>query len=237
MRMRQTALSVSSVGHAGLMMRPAEIPRASDDIGHIFRSMRSAMNVSRETIARRLATSPSIIDGFETGALRALPHWKETSRIIRGYCEMLRIDPEPLLWRMREQLSAPSAPPRPMVAAPPAPRPQTVPWPGAGAPAAAAPMSRSRREKPTAPPRRRTGRLFAASAPIALLLGAAILTQVAPGPIYRAVGLLPRMIEWPARALLDRIVLLSAPTREGLKWIEVGDPRLRKADKLHTSTR
>jgi hypothetical protein len=39
------------------------------------------------------------------------------------------------------------------------------------------------------------------------------------------------------RAGLDYVVLLMAPRRDGLKWIEVGDPRLRKADKLPTSTR
>jgi len=32
-------------------------------------------------------------------------------------------------------------------------------------------------------------------------------------------------------------VLITAPRRDGLRWIEVGDPRLRKADKLDTSTR
>jgi hypothetical protein len=36
---------------------------------------------------------------------------------------------------------------------------------------------------------------------------------------------------------LDQVMLLTAPRREGLRWIEVGDPRLRKADKLQISTR
>src|SRR4029078_7623488 len=64
----------------------------------IFVNMRRAMNVSRETIARRLATHTATIEDFEAGALTALPHWKETHRIVRGYCELLRIDPEPILW-------------------------------------------------------------------------------------------------------------------------------------------
>ena len=51
------------------------------------------MNVSRETIARRLATRAATIDDFEAGAVTALPHWKETERIVRGYCELLRLDP------------------------------------------------------------------------------------------------------------------------------------------------
>jgi hypothetical protein len=51
------------------------------------------------------------------------------------------------------------------------------------------------------------------------------------------VGLLPGVIEAPARTGLDYVVLLTATRREGLKWIEVSDPRLRKADKLPTSPR
>jgi hypothetical protein len=91
----------------------------------------------------------------------------------------------------------------------------------------------------THPPsrRHRARTLFALSAPIALLAGVAILAQVMPGPIYRVVGWLPRAIESPLRAGLDYLVLLTAPRRDGLKWIEVGDPQLRKADKLSTSPR
>jgi hypothetical protein len=232
MRMRQIPANASSVGHPGLALQFAEPSRGQDEIGHIFRSMRSAMNVSRQTIARRLATSTSTIDSFEAGALPALPHWKETARIVRGYCELLRIDPEPLLWRMREQLNAQTNQAPPNGAARP-PRSQVAPW-ARTRPAAPA----VRPEKVPAPARRRTVRtMFAASAPIAIAVGVAILTQVAPGAIYRAVGLLPGLIGSPARAGLDRVMLLTAPTREGLRWIEVGDPRLRKADKLQTSTR
>ena len=82
--------------------------------------MRRRMNVSRETIARRLATSRSTIEDFETGAVASLPHWKETERIVRGYCELLRLDPEPVLWRIRSQLDGCPA----SAAAEPAQRPQ-----------------------------------------------------------------------------------------------------------------
>ena len=228
----------ASVTAAGWCRRPTvgavgEMPPGRDDqIGQIFRNMRSAMKVSRETIARRLATSPSTIDNFEAGAIAALPHWKETTRIIRGYCELLRMDPEPILWRIGDQLRAPAGPANPRVSAPP--------------PAAAGgplrilgdhgPEAGLRRARPSR--RRRTVRtLFALSAPIAVVAGVALLAQVVPGPVYRGVGLLPGFIESPARAGLDYVMLLTAPRREGLKWIEVGDPRVRKADKLQTSTR
>ena len=237
MRMRSTAANAPSAGHSGMALHFAEHPRGQDDqIGHIFRSMRSAMNVSRETIARRLATSTATIDSFEAGSLPGLPHWKETARIIRGYCEMLRIDPEPLLWRMREQFNRPASPARPDVGAPQQSRP-AAPW-ARPKPPPDATGARPERTKGRARPRRRAVHmLFAASAPITIAAAVAILTQVAPGPMYRGIGMLPSLIATPVRAGLDHIVVLTAPKREGLKWIEVGDPRLRKADKLQTSTR
>ena len=213
---------------------PAGETRAGRDeqIGQIFRNMRSAMGVSRETIARRLATNPSTIDNFEAGAIAALPHWKETARIVRSYCVLLRMDHEPILRRIHDQLAVLASQPRP--ANPPPPRvlrsvrttPRTAP-PAAEAASTRAEPSRGRRARA----------LFALSAPIAFLVGVAILAQVMPRPVYRAVGLLPGPVASPARAGLDYVLLLTAPRRDGLRWIEIGDPQLRKADKLSTSPR
>jgi len=63
------------------------------------------------------------------------------------------------------------------------------------------------------------------------------LTHLAPRPLYRAAILLPDPLESAVRAGLDSVILLTAPHREGLKWIDVGDPQLRKADKLQTTAR
>src|SRR5262245_5712185 len=221
---------VSPYAHAGAM---GEQPAGRDEqIGQMFRSMRSAMGVSRETIARRLATSPSTVDNFEAGAIAALPHWKETARIVRSYCVLLRMDHEPILRRIHDQLAVLASQPRP--ANPPPPRvlrsvrttPRTAP-PAAEAPSTLAEPSRGRRARA----------LFALSAPIAFLVGVAILAQVMPRPVYRAVSLLPGPIASPARAGLDYVLRLTAPRRDGLRWIEIGDPQLRKADKLSTSPR
>jgi DNA-binding XRE family transcriptional regulator len=237
MRTRQSPGEASDVGYGRVPSHPraagAEPSAARDEqVAQMFRGMRSAMGVSRETIARRLATSPSTVDSFEAGAIAALPHWKETARIARAYCELLRMDPEPILRRIHDGLATLASQPR-------------------SAPPAAPRVLRSVRSVRTAPPavpaqptrthppgrRHRARTLFALSAPIALLAGVAILAQVMPGPIYRVVGWLPRAIESPLRAGLDYLVLLTAPRRDGLKWIEVGDPQLRKADKLSTSPR
>ena len=207
-----------------------------EQLGQIFRNMRLAMKVSRETIARRLATSAACVDTFEAGAVAALPHAKETDRIVRGYCDLLRLDPDSILWRIRSHMQALAEPAR-----------SAAPMP---LPAAVAPTSRSARrsasvarteqgraERPKghSPYRRRTRALFALSAPVALLAALVYLAQAAPRPVYRTIALLPDPARYAVRAALDYVVLLAAPRREGLRWIEVSDPRWRKADKLKTT--
>src|SRR5262245_22926302 len=128
MRTRRSQGEASDVGYgrASSHLRavaPAETPAARDEqIGQMFRSMRSAMAVSRETIARRLATSPATVDNLEAGAIAALPHGKETARIVRAYCELLRMDPGPILRRIHDRLASLASQPRPPPAHPTTPR-------------------------------------------------------------------------------------------------------------------
>jgi transcriptional regulator with XRE-family HTH domain len=207
-----------------------------EQLGQIFRDMRLTMKVSRETIARRLAASPSTIDNFEAGAVTALPHGKETERIVRGYCEFLRLDPEPILRRIRDHLQALASQARDArsTQATRTPTPTTA----GQAASRSRPVARSEGAKARAPRRRLRARtLFALSAPVALIAAVVYLAHAAPRPAYRALALLPDPAEAAVRAGLDYIVLMTAPRRDGLRWIEVGDPRLRKADKLQTSTR
>src|SRR5262245_35312522 len=207
-------------------------------LGQIFRNMRLAMKVSRETIARRLATSTICVDNFEAGAVAALPHAKETDRIVRGYCELLRLDPEPILWRIRSHMQALA---QQASAAAPMPLPSgIVPTTGGrsarrSAPVARPPRTRSERATSNAPRRRRTRALFALSAPVALLAALVYVAHAVPRPVYRTIALLPDPAGHAVRAALDYVVLLTAPRREGLRWIEVSDPRLRKANKLPTT--
>ena len=85
--------------------------------------------------------------------------------------------------------------------------------------------------------RRRARTLFVLTAPIALLAGAIYVAQTAPGEVYGAIRLLPDPIASPVRAGFDYFMLLTAQRRDGLKWLDAGDPRARKADKLQTGTR
>jgi hypothetical protein len=199
-----------------------------EQLGQIFRNMRLAMKLSREAMARRLATSAFVVDSFEAGAVTALPHWKETARIVGGYCELMRLDSEPILWRIRSQLQAVANHARPKTVRSAAPLP----------PVASVPGRRTVRASERPERRRRRARtLFVLSAPIALLAGMIYMAQATPGQVYGAIALLPQAVASPLRVGVDYLVLLTAPRRDGLKWVEVGDPRLRKADKLQTGTR
>jgi hypothetical protein len=204
-----------------------------EELGQIFRNMRLTLKVSRETIARRLATTVSTIDNFEAGAVTALPHGKETERIVRGYGELLRVDPEPIFWRIRGHMQALASQAR--SAAPRAVPTQTTA--GRAAPRSR-PVVKSERAKIRSPRRRLGARtLFALSAPVALIAAVVYLAHAAPRPLYRAIALLPDPAGSAVRAGVDYLVHITAPRREGLRWIEVSDPRLRKVDKLQTSTR
>jgi cytoskeletal protein RodZ len=204
-------------------------------IGHIFRNMRLSMRASRDMISRRLATSPSTIDDFEAGAIAALPHWKETTRIVRGYCELLRVDPEPILWRIRSHLDAAAHHTKPRAPAPErfAPVRVAVTPPANAAPEIAtvpSPQSMQRR-------RRRTRQLLAFTAPIVLMAALVYLAITASKVVYTPLQMLPGQIALPLRAGLDYLVMLAAPRRDGLLWIEVSDPRSRKGDKLLSPAR
>jgi hypothetical protein len=179
--------------------------------------MRAATRLTRAAVAQRLATTAATIENLEMGAVAALPHWPETVRIVRSYCEILRLDPEPLLWRIQQLLRGGDE----------APTRSTRPPP---------PALRRERAQARAPRRRRRSlrKILLVGTPPMLVAGLLYWVSTAPAPFYRAIPLLPAAWEGQARAGLDAFVLYSAPHRDGLRWIDVGDPRLRKVDKLRT---
>jgi hypothetical protein len=240
---------------AALQALPEGADEAGRDaeLGRIFRTMRATMNVSRDAIARRLAVAVATIDTFEAGAVAAFPHGRETERIVRGYCELLRVDPQPILWRIGACLRALAAPAPPVSASawpPPAARPAAARvrndaaarrWPpgewvsrriAGWRNGANAGQGRARGRG-----RRRRGTLVALCLPLTIAGAMLLAIAAAPAAFYRGVPLLPWRLQGPARTGVDRLLLLIAPRRDGLRWVDVGDPRLRKADKLETLAR
>jgi len=227
MRMRQPAVgSRDARAHGPSQRASSGLAAASGrdpQIGHIFRNMRAATRLSRDAIARHLATTSATIEDLEMGAVFALPHWRETVRIVRSYCELLRLDPEPLLWRIQLLLRGGG-------------NSEDAPATGPYRP----PPPALRRDRPRAHVGRGgrgARRMLVLSAPPVVVAALSYWASTAPAPLYRGISLLPSSVAGPARAGLDSFVLYSAPRRDGLRWIDVGDPRLRKVDKLPTNPR
>lgn len=223
MRTRQPAAGTRDARANGALPRAgssavARAPGRDTQLGNIFRNMRAATRLSREALARRLATTPATIEDLEMGAIFALPTWRETVRIVRSYCELLRLDPEPVLWRMQQVLRGGGN----------GEDPQTRP-PGPPPPALRKTRARAHAARRSGPSVRR---VLILGAPPIVVAALAYWASAAPAPIYRAITLLPPSLAGPARAALDTFVLYSAPRRDGLRWIDVGDPRVRKVDKL-----
>jgi hypothetical protein len=234
MRTRLPAAELPETGLRGRALPFTSASRVPEPASHgrdpqiaqIFRNMRAATRLSREVLARHLATTPSTIEDLESGAVASLPHWRETSRIVRSYCEILRLDPQPILWHIQKRLEAAGT-----QVEPPA-RTGRTQSPGAPPPI----LRRDRTERrQSGRTRRRARTMFALSAPLVAAAAALYIAQAIPAPVYRLVGVLPAPLAGAARAGMDTLVLYSAPRRDGLRWVDVGDPQLRKVDKLQSA--
>jgi hypothetical protein len=77
----------------------------------------------------------------------------------------------------------------------------------------------------------RTGRLlFAIAVPVGLLV---LLSQTSV--LEAAVAQLPPSVARIVRGAQDYVTLQLAPVRDGMRWIDVRDPRSRRSDKLRTT--
>jgi hypothetical protein len=210
-------------------------------LGAIFRNMRRILNVPAPVLARHLSTSPSTIGLLEAGSLAALPPWPETTRIIHAYCALLRADPQPILRHIAGRLTTSAAPRASATAS------TTISsgisrhnaLPPRTAPSSAMPAQRAPAEATTSSPgRRRTARrLFALSAPAALVAAVVAMVQMMPKPVRAVIEMLPHPIKSSVDAGIEFILLQTAVRRDGLLWIEVRDPQTRKADKLEAAQR
>lgn len=92
-------------------------PDVDEDIGRLFCEMRRAVGGTAEEIADRLRAEPTTIAALEEGAIRALPEWPETERVVSDYAALLSLDATPILDRLRSQLY-PQGPAAPRMEAP-----------------------------------------------------------------------------------------------------------------------
>jgi transcriptional regulator with XRE-family HTH domain len=219
-------------------------------IAYEFGRMRADLRLTVPALARRIGTDVSVINNFENGATDQLPQWQETVRIVEGYAMMLGTDPSRILSRLL--LSQPVAPgrsdPTHRVGALPIPAlPDTAAYHGPYGEQGNATTRRSRsRAEDTdgeqdddrrSRRRRRTRRLMALSFPVALIAGLGWWAQTSPRAMYNLANAMPSALQTPMLASANFLMMRVAPSRDGLRWIDVDDPRVRKGDKLRQANR
>lgn len=220
------------------------------EIGALFRDLRRVLKVPLPELARSVGTKIEVIEALEQGQLAKLPPWEETARIVTALTGLARIDPRPVLAIMRSEIwkLSPDG---------------TLSEKGSGLERAVAGLKRSAGTAraqaarlgavsglgariASAVPLAVRGRFatlggtrhgplvkVAVAVPLLLLAGIAI----GPGFVRSSVASVPGAISGLVRSIEDYVLYMRAPERDGLRWIEVDDPRSRKADKLQTSGR
>lgn len=211
------------------------------DVARFFQDLRGALGLTPMQAAQALATRIDILSALEQGQIQALPPWPETCRIVRTYAGFAGLDPRPIL-HILEQLSVaapqPAVPAR--VRAPRQPRPPLLSNLGSqSAPILKAIGGSGRRAADAARNVRRVvndhaGRpgmaLFTVTMGVALIL---LITQTAV--LEAAVSQLPPSMKRFVQGAQNYVIVRFAPVRDGLRWIDVPDPRTRRGDKLRTA--
>jgi hypothetical protein len=216
-------------------------------LASIFQDMRRGLNIPVDKLALALKTTPHVIQLLESGEVRAFPPWPETVRIVAELGRLYRVDTRPILNRIRGQVGPAG------LAQVPVTQEVTISPKAVAAtldsrhPLVRA-MSRGRRRKEASldpgaqhrakrRKRRAAKTLFTLSAPVVLLGGLVWLAQAHPWLIMQAVSVLPEPVAKVVRPAANALIVHLAPWRDGMRWIEVGDPRLRKTDKLRQASR
>jgi hypothetical protein len=224
-------------------------------LASIFRQMRAVVGVSEITMARAVGTDVAVIMDLEDGVLDQLPPWPQMVRIAERYASIARIDTRPILARLAAVAPVTTTPAStpgylaPLAASQQPVAPKIAPPGGAGAALSlrqtqdtaqaptptgrsrVAPSTRSAHDEAARQRRRRRMRRTSLIAiPLLFLLAPVVAVVAAPQPVYQFTTVLPKSMQMPLRGVLDAIVFQTAPVRDGLRWIDAGDPRLRKGD-------
>ncbi|MEQ1671006.1 MAG: helix-turn-helix domain-containing protein [Hyphomicrobium sp.] len=200
------------------------------NIARLFFDLRAALQATPQQAAAQLMTRPETVLALETGHFEAMPHWPEAARIVMAYTALAGIDGRPVLSAMAEVL-------RESAASQPAPPQAALPAQGhhhfpvdrlrqAGSalahgairlPADALKQVRERPERA----------LYAVSLPLGI-----VLLLLNTSALQAAFDHVPRPVARMAQDVRQFFQEKFAPVREGMRWIEVDDPRRRRGDKL-----
>jgi hypothetical protein len=86
----------------------AQHPSAAE-IGALFRDLRRILRLSLPELAARLGTRIDVVTALERGDLGRLPPWPETVRVVTGFTSLARIDPRPVLAIIRDHMEGSAA--------------------------------------------------------------------------------------------------------------------------------
>jgi hypothetical protein len=230
-------MAVARTSGAGAASLQPPIAVMAAEVARFFRDLRGALRLTPAQVAQALATRVDIIAALEMGQVGPLPPWPETCRIVRTYAGFAGLDPRPVLHSLEQIFTAAPRAPAPK---PHAPRRPLLPaLSERSAPIMAALGDGGRRAAEAARRARQTvndraGRpgmaLFTVTMGIALIL---LITQ--SSVLEAAVSQLPPSMKRIVRGAQDYVIVSLAPVRDGLRWIDVSDPRTRKGDKLQTT--
>lgn len=204
------------------------------DVARFFVDLRRTIGVSPAEAAAHLRTSLSTISALEQADAQNLPPWPQVQRIVSAYTAWARIDGTPVLTALgilardaeqRQQMARQAEALRPAMNASSERLRQMRAVIAESAKRLPIEALNQARERPV-----RT--FYALSVPLGLVL-VILNTDVLGG----ALSYLPGPFKATARYLHDVMAVHFAPEREGLKWIEVTDPRSRRSDRLHQHDR
>ncbi len=201
------------------------------EVAHFFRDLRTAFQMTPAEAAQRLSTRIDIIAALETGDVSGLPPWPECCRIVRTYTGPVGLDPRPILHSLETLLAIEARTPKPEPKRTLVPRLGRQGKPRQTVKTARSPILEAFWANLGWLLQGREGRaLFAIAIPVGLLV---LLTQTSV--LEAAVAQLPPSMARIVRGAQNYVTVQLAPVRDGLRWIDVRDPRSRRADKLRTA--
>jgi Helix-turn-helix domain len=198
---------------------------ARRDIAKLFFDLRLAMRMSPQEVAHHIRTTPAIIEALERGQFEVMPPWPDAARIVMAYAAIAGIDGRSLVAALAEGLRTQAAvrPQSPTMVPPHSPVKRlrhagTVLANGAKRlPAGAMKQVRERPERA----------FYAVSLPLAI-----VVLLLNTSALQAAFDHVPRPVSRMAQTVRQYFQVQFAPVREGLRWIEIDDPRRRRGDKL-----
>lgn len=199
------------------------------EIARFFADLRRVIGASPFEAAARLRTHAGVVAALERAEIESLPPWPETQRVVLGFTAWAGIDGRPVLNALgilfheaeqRRRVAVQVAALRPAIAASAVRLRQAKIAIAEGAKRLPREALNQARERPV-----RT--FYAVSLPLGMLVLA-----LNTGLVHQALAHIPRPIVRAAVAVKDSLAVHFAPVREGLRWIEVENPRSRRSDKL-----